>query len=240
MSVDTSVKRGRIVPLYSGMRKHSVAHLLGMLTLTIIGMPLLEDTTFERGAEVTLFTITLIFAVFAVGGRRRSLVAALCLVLPALLTRWMHELVPQAMPREIFTVCGFLFVAFVIGHLLRYILVAPRVNSEVICAGIAIYLLMAMLWSFAYATIYRHVPNSFNMSMAADAGKPLQGFRSLYFSFTTMSTGGYGDIIPTAGTARMLAMLQQTTGMFYMAVLISRLVSLYSSQKPSTSSGNPS
>lgn len=235
--IASSVKR-KVVPLTSGIRKHSVAHLLGVLTLTIVAMPFLEDSNFERRAEAILFTSTLVFAVLAVGGRRRSLIAALCLVLPALLSRWLHELIPQTMPREIYSLCGFLFVAFVIGHLLRYILLAPRVDSEVICAGISIYLLMAMLWAFVYTTLYRHVPNSFNMSMAADTGKPLQSFRALYFSFTTMSTGGYGDITPTSGPARMMAMLQQTTGMFYMAVLISRLVSLYSSQKPSTSSDN--
>ena len=55
-------------------------------------------------------------------------------------------------------------------------------------------------------------------------------FNALYFSFTTLSTVGYGDIIPLSGVARMLAMVEAVFGMFYVTLLIARLVSLYSSK----------
>ena len=59
---------------------------------------------------------------------------------------------------------------------------------------------------------------------------PLQGFDALYFSFITLSTVGYGDITPLSHGARTLAMTEAMTGTIYIAVLISRLVALYSSQ----------
>src|SRR5262245_16116058 len=118
----------RKVLSYSGMRRHSVAHFLGVLTLIIVLMPFLQNTVFERQSEAILFTLMLISAVLAVGGRRKSLIIALVLVVPALLSRWIHQFFPTVVPREVFAICGLLFVAYVIAHLLRYILVAPRVN----------------------------------------------------------------------------------------------------------------
>ena len=60
----------------------------------------------------------------------------------------------------------------------------------------------------------------------------MNGFTGLYFSFITLSTVGYGDIIPVSEVARMLAIVEAMFGMFYMTLLIARLVSLYSSKSP--------
>ncbi len=56
----------------------------------------------------------------------------------------------------------------------------------------------------------------------------MEGFNAFYFSFITLSTVGYGDITPVSKVARMLAAMEAMTGLFYMAVLIARLVALYS------------
>ncbi|MEO8429729.1 MAG: potassium channel family protein [Verrucomicrobiota bacterium] len=61
----------------------------------------------------------------------------------------------------------------------------------------------------------------------------MKGFTGLYFSFITLSTVGYGDIVPISGMARMLAMMEAMAGTFYVAILISRLVAVYSSRGPS-------
>jgi hypothetical protein len=60
----------------------------------------------------------------------------------------------------------------------------------------------------------------------------MQGFNAFYFSFVTLSTVGYGDITPVSKVARMLAALEAMTGLLYVAVLIARLVSLYSAPQP--------
>jgi hypothetical protein len=56
----------------------------------------------------------------------------------------------------------------------------------------------------------------------------MNGFTSFYFSFITLSTVGYGDIIPVSRIARWLPAMEAMTGLLYVAVLIARLVSLYS------------
>jgi hypothetical protein len=59
----------------------------------------------------------------------------------------------------------------------------------------------------------------------------IRGFNAFYFSFVTLSTVGYGDITPVSKVARMLAAMEAMTGLLYVAVLIARLVSLYSIPK---------
>src|SRR5262249_943088 len=115
---------------------------------------------------------------------------------------------------------------------LRFILRTPRVTSETLCAALATYLMMGLLWSFAYTLVGLIIPEAFRFAGNPDAGRSMHGFESLYFSFTTLSTVGYGDIIPVANVARMLAMLEAVSGMFYVAVLIARLVALQTTATP--------
>ena len=74
------------------------------------------------------------------------------------------------------------------------------------------------------------IPDAFVFSAGPPASRSMQGFTALYFSLITLATVGYGDIVPVAGVVRMLAAMEAIVGMFYVALLISRLVSLYPSK----------
>jgi uncharacterized membrane protein len=54
----------------------------------------------------------------------------------------------------------------------------------------------------------------------------------LYFSYTTLTTTGFGDIIPRGAEVRMLAVLEAMVGVFYNTIVIARLVGLYGVGKP--------
>jgi hypothetical protein len=122
------------------------------------------------------------------------------------------------------------FIIFVIFHLLRFILRAPRVNSEVLCAGVASYLLLGLLWSFAYMLVAWLVKGAFFYNGQAETAPDMTTFTSVYFSFITLTTVGYGDIVPAVPVARMLAATEAMTGTLFVAILISRLASLYSNR----------
>jgi voltage-gated potassium channel len=81
----------------------------------------------------------------------------------------------------------------------------------------------------AYLMISELNPVSFSGAHLA-ANKPLDRFDALYFSFVSLTCLGCGDITPQSKIARMLLMVESTTGVLYMAVLIARLVALYSRQ----------
>jgi Ion channel len=116
-------------------------------------------------------------------------------------------------------------------NLLRFVLRAPSVNIEVLCASISAYLMLGLMWTMAYWLVDQLTPEG-AFSFNTNAGTPsMNGFNAFYFSFVTLSTVGYGDITPVSKVARMLAAMEAITGLLYMAVLIARLVALYSSPK---------
>jgi hypothetical protein len=124
-----------------------------------------------------------------------------------------------------------MLLAFVIAHMLRFVLRAPVVTVEVLCGSIAAYLMLGLMWTVACWLVDQLTPGgafSFNTS---GGGESINGFTGFYFSFITLSTVGYGDITPISRFARWPAALEAMTGLLYVAVLIARLVSLYSRAK---------
>jgi hypothetical protein len=153
------------------------------------------------------------------------------LVIPAIAGRWINHFRPDLVPASVFLVSGLLLMAFVVLELLRFILRAPLVNTEVLCASISAYLLLGLTWTLAYWLVDQLTPGgafSFNTTAGTHS---MNGFTGFYFSFITLSTVGYGDITPVSRIARWLAAMEAMTGLLYVAVLIARLVALYSTPK---------
>jgi len=215
-----------------GARRFSVAQFLAATVLLIVTSPFVQRIEHGKFIEDTLFTVAMLFAVLAVGGSRRTLLWGIVLVVPMLMAHWARESLWAGLAPGAGTFPALLFVLFVVAHLLRFILRAPRVDSEVLCAGIVTYLMLGLLWAIAYALVYRLAPGSFAFTPAAKAGQVMDGFTAMYFSFITLSTVGYGDFVPLSPAARMLVMTEAVTGTLYLAVLISRLVSLHASAPP--------
>lgn len=211
----------------SGISRHTAACFLAALVLIFVTAPFFEDLRDGELIEAVLITLVLLSAVLAIGGRRRTLAWAIILVIPALVGKWLNHWRPDVMPPEIFLGAGLLFVLFVVLHLLRFILRAAKVDSEILCLGISNYLMLGWLWALAYMLMDRLIPGSFVFTVGPSSIRSLEGFRAFYFSYSTITSVSYGDIIPLSNAVRMLAMAEAMAGMLYVALLIARLVSLY-------------
>src|SRR5262249_15153839 len=113
----------------------------------------------------------------------------------------------------------------------RFVLRAPSVTSEVLCASISAYLMLGLIWTLAYWLVDRLSPGgafAFNTNTGEHS---INGFTRFYFSFVPLGTLGYRDITPGSKFARWLAAMEAMTGLLYVAVLIARLVALYSTPK---------
>src|SRR5262245_33643827 len=129
-------------PAQEGALRLSVVHFLIALVVLLLTIPFADQFANGNLIEAALLTLVLLSAVRAVGGRGRTLLAAALLVVPALVAMWVDHLRPGLLPKEIMLVAAIVFIAFVVVHLLGFILRAPWVNTEVMCAGIAIYLML--------------------------------------------------------------------------------------------------
>ncbi len=208
-----------------GLLPRSGAWFLFALILLFVTAPFVRELKDGPVIDAALMTVVFCVGVMAVGGSRRTLVWAIALVMPALVGKWLEHFWPGLLPDAIPIAAFLIFIAFLILHFLRFILRARRVNSEVLCIAVSTYLLLALLWSSAYVLVGQLIPGSFS-GKHADV-QSLRGFEAIYFSTITLTTVGYGDLSPASPPARMLAMMQAITGTMYVAVLIARLVSVY-------------
>jgi hypothetical protein len=193
--------------------------------LLLVATPFVQG--FSKGPlyEALLYTLVMCTGLLASGSRRTLTFSAVSLALAAM---WLNQLWPQKCPALTFILPAMTFLGIVIASLLAFILRAKRVDANVLCAGISVYLILGLLWGLAYTLVAQVNPNAFAFSVHPGKAAMMSGFTAIYFSFTTLMTVGYGDITPAADVARMLAMLEAMTGTFFVGVMIARLVSLYS------------
>ncbi|HVW22323.1 MAG TPA: potassium channel family protein [Opitutaceae bacterium] len=205
------------------LSRFSGRQLLACLIALFVLPSLVEWAGWAEWAEVVLFTLVLISAVPAVGGRHRWVAAAV--IVPGLVLLWLlglGVLHPDSALGLAYLAYTAAMVVLAIARLLQFALAARSVDGEVLAAGVSVYLLLGLLWSFLYRLMDGIHPGTFH------GGERLSPWDAFYFSLCTLTTAGYGDITPVTHPARMLAIMESITGVLYIGVLIARLVSLYS------------
>ena len=213
------------------IRRFSTVELLVALALLFFFFPFIEEV---KGGDVIvsiLLSLVLLSAVLAVADRKGVFFIALVLAVPAIVGRWINHFRPDLLPSPVFLIAGLALIAFVVANLLLFVLRAPSVNTDVLCASISAYLMLGLLWTVAYWLVAQVTPNAFAFNTATGTKETMAGFNAFYFSFITLSKVGYGDITPLSRIARWLAATEAMTGLLYVTVLIARLVSLYSAPK---------
>lgn len=123
-----------------------------------------------------------------------------------------------------------IFLSIVITLLIQTMMCQSQVTTDLVKGGICVYLLVAILWSVLYQAIATLDPQAFFILPAHQDNNPF-----VYFSFITLTSTGFGDIVPINPVAKLFAGFEAMFGQLYLAIVIARLVSLYSSQKSSRS-----
>ena len=193
----------------------------------VIGSPFLDDLLPFQSIRTILLTITFISAIYAISQKKQHIIIAAALALPMFISLWsfhIHKLVFVFIISEFFAA---FFIAFTIYCLIDFILKQQEVIREVIYAAVIVYLLMALLWTFAYSILEYFYPNSFSYP----AGPREDMYRFLYFSFITITTLGYGDITPMTEKASSLAVLEAVSGQMYLVVIVAWLVGMHVSRR---------
>jgi hypothetical protein len=122
------------------------------------------------------------------------------------------------------------FYAFAIMMICGYVLQDDDVTLDMLAGALCSYMLIAFLWAEAYNLLEYLHPYSF--LAVGDTRQRQEWPDLLYFSFTTLTGSGYGDITPGTAQTRSAALLESVTGVFYIAIMIARLMGLHISNRP--------
>ncbi|MEO0768723.1 MAG: ion channel [Cyanobacteria bacterium J06649_4] len=112
------------------------------------------------------------------------------------------------------------------------IFTAAEVTADTIRGGISVYLLIGFVWALFYGMVAALNPDAFSQPMFAAGGTGTYQ-KTFHFSFTTLTTLGYGDIVPVSDIALVLTNLEAIIGQMYSTVFIAILVGGYLSRRPS-------
>ena len=144
--------------------------------------------------------------------------------MPAAFERVLVMFAPSNWVYGVSAIFWWLVFAFVTLNQLRNLLKQKEVTGETISMAVSVYLLLGLTWGLFYAVIFFYQPLAFNLG--ASSGE-LERFPVLiYFSLTTLTTIGYGDITPVTVQARYAAVAEGITGQLYLAILVARLVAM--------------
>ena len=119
-----------------------------------------------------------------------------------------------------------LIIGITIIELFKEILRTKIIDTHIISGAVSIYILIGVFWYLLYMFLLMIDPDSFTFNLPHTNKLSID---MLYFSFTTLTTLGYGDITPTSYTAKMWAMTEAMVGVMFLAVMIGRLISHFNS-----------
>jgi hypothetical protein len=122
-------------------------------------------------------------------------------------------------------VIDLIFISIAVLVIIKKIFSDTKVTGDTLRGGISVYLMLGIVWFQIYQIILTIIPKAFEGD--------LSGYQVFYVSFVTLTTVGYGDILPVHRATMIMANLEAIAGQLYPAVIIARLVSLYTVENSS-------
>lgn len=203
------------------------AWLLFALLLQVLTYPFLDDYRPGRAAIAVFDLVILALALRAsrAGGNETRL--GYVLVVPAMVLHAVGAFGEEGnLLYSTSLAAQALFHVFVVICLLRYMLRDEIMTRDELFAAAALYVLTAFVFAYLYALIENVHPHAFVINAANNPGGVTSWWHLLYFSFTCLTSVGFGEITPADDHARSLVMIEQMAGVLYFAIVVSRLVGL--------------
>jgi voltage-gated potassium channel len=213
------------------MEKTNFFYLLGALLFLLLALPLAHDLGLAHMPimRAIIFSVALLVGIWSLKKGGRFFVLGMLFVVGGIALSVLAANLDMMLFQygSMLAMIGFLIVA--ISYTLGQVVFGTQMSANRLVGAICVFLLLGIIWSFAYSLLELAIPNSFK-GFSPGVG-PGADTSWLYFSFVTLTTLGYGDITPVTAVARTLTYLQAVAGQFYIAVLVAGLVSAYISSR---------
>ncbi len=199
-------------------------YLFVILLAFISVLPFVEPTPGGRIATAVLTVLLVVGTVAAVGRSAVSFVVALSIAGPTLYFHWLGVISDDAAALALSWMFAAGLYAVTIVYLLQYVFRPEVMTSDKLFGAAAAYLMIGVLWACLYSLVEFHYPGSFPSGMTLDSRRPID---FVYFSFTVLTSTGFGDVVPLSPQARAVCVLEQVIGALFLAILIARLAGVY-------------
>lgn len=221
-------KLGNIL-IYIAKRKYEFL-LLGLLQHAFIGI-FLKDMSFYTTIIWPVNMVVLVascYAVFWRKGSHNNLVLGFLTLIVCCLPIFANRQGFSPALMEVVSVVYVLFFAYVFYNLMRFLIRPGYINTDVISAAVCGYLLLIEILTFLMQTLYYQDTTSFKGIDVVNAAAAYIDF--VYFATITLTSIGYGDILPTSPQMKLLVAFFGLIGQFYSVVLVGILISKFTSR----------
>lgn len=211
---------------FQNIYKNPWFYLFHSLILLLFLFPYLDPEYSERRQPIfTLIvnSIIMMTIIYTVSPSKRYFFFGLLLAFPAIICFWTETVSNNNL---IIIVSTFLLYVYAIWMTVRHLIRTHDFGFDQVFGGSSVYLLLGLTWTTLYQGIELLQPGSFYIDDIQNADNILTWSDFIYYSFTTLTTLGYGDITPIHPLARTLAITESITGVIFIPVIISGIVSL--------------
>ncbi len=222
-------------------KTHFTALLIALLLLFLVA-PLmwLVELRWESHWPGTILTgvlsLDILFAAVVAARSTRERIVARCMAIVSVVAYQIANATSLSAAWPVAHILGIVFLGYVIVIVLRFVFTAKSVSWNTVSASLCVYVLFSVAFALLYAMLFLVDNGSFSFSNERVAASP-SGARflitSLYYSLVTMTTLGYGDIVPTTPVTQIAAAVQAVVGQLYIAVLVARLVGMHAASSMS-------
>ena len=212
--------------------RESLRSRFGLLAVTLV-VAIILPTILPHARIISILftalsTTVLLSGLYAVATDRKHFITGVVLILPAMMADWGSKAVESHILQAVGVGFSVLFLAYVGWMVFLHILAARRVDVDIIFAAISLYLLIGFICASLYYAIELFAGDpSISTTFTGNFGIGPPRVETVYYSFVTLTTLGYGDIAPIAQPTRALAILEALTGQIFLVTLMARLVSLH-------------
>ena len=205
------------------------SRLLTSLVLLFLLRPYTSGLLY-RGGWHTLLIFVFILSIFHSHHKKTIKTVSISLAVPSVVFFWIELFFPSKTLFALATILTAVFMLTSVYSIMKRVLLEARVTLETLRGAICAYLLIAFAFACIYSFIEVVFPGSFSYgahSLDLDGNYNFFSWM-LYFSFVTLLTIGYGDLTPLNSFSQSFSILEGIVGQFYVAMLVSRLIAVYS------------
>lgn len=223
--------QGKHRSLFAAIASGKFTYLLASMCLLLVLSPFLSNILWAELATDIILSLLFFSAIYAVKRDNPLFMVEVVLGVLLVLLGWWYHFTLNSMAALLTTLTGAAFFVLMAISIVLFVFKTDAVTGDTIAGAVCAYLLLGLAWAHMFALLETLNPDALkNLPVAQQGSRDLGPF--IYFSFITLTTLGYGDIVPDTPPAGALAALEAVTGQLYLTVLVARLVGLYGTIRP--------